>query len=411
MKTLRLIATAAIAVSAVLGLLGASSALAAQTTICKASEGSYCLTANRYPSGTALQASASKVELGFNFFGIPGTMSCIESSLKGSTSAQAGEPLPVSLTTWSFGNCTTSWNSENRSCTASAQYLPYAGSLAWTEGAKGSLTVANGGSGRPALNIACENLISCTYYLEPKVTFDGSSTASLAIAEQTLTIKNGAFGCATSLTVKPATYSVSSPAPAYVAKAEDPPPSGTLCKANEIPCAGWNSYPSGTELKGEASNVVIQTALFSGQYKVTCKSSSLTLKSQALRQNPLPMELIGFAFQDCFSSFGEETCEVISRVTDSSGVLTHSESEGGAGWLSSVGYTVSFACGHQPIACTYGSNSKLSQHLWGGNPASIFEVESLTALSGLCTPGTTGTLTASSRYSLSPKPLYDSGAS
>jgi DNA-binding beta-propeller fold protein YncE len=171
------------------------------TILCKSSsESSSCALANSYPAETPLEASASEVA----FESSVGNFSCGESSLVAKSKEQIGDPLGLSLTAWSFGKCALG----GTSCTLSMTNLPRSATLAWSEGSNGALL--HGAS----LLVKCGFYVNCTYGL-PGATLKGGSPASVAIAEGKLF---GSGFCPETTTLKPATYTVNSPKPLYVAR-------------------------------------------------------------------------------------------------------------------------------------------------------------------------------------------------
>jgi hypothetical protein len=179
-----------------------------RTTLCKSSSGSpYCAIADRYPSETSIEASSTSVA----FTSGLANFSCTESAIGAKSKEAAGEPLSMTLSTWSFAKCTTSGGG---SCTVTTESLPGSASLAWSKESEGALSVPSGGEGQPLLKAKCGELLDCAYVL-PGASLKGGSPAQLAIAEGSLTKKTGFF-CPKTTTIKAATYTVNSPKPLYV---------------------------------------------------------------------------------------------------------------------------------------------------------------------------------------------------
>jgi len=305
-KIARLVALSAAVVLVAMASLGAGSALAAKTTLCKTSTISpYCEEGSSYPANTTIEAtSASKFKITTSF-GV--TALCLAPSLKIKTGAESGEPLSASVTTWTVGKC-------DESCKAEFKNLPYAGSLSRTTGSNGTLTSANGGGGEPRLFLQCGELLSCEY-AAPNVNVVGGSSPQLTIPETVLT-KKGGSNCPTTATFKPFTYTVSSPTPLYVA--EPILPHTRLCKAYESPCSLANSYPAGTMLEAESANVKISIVNFS-DWEITCKNASLKAKTLALGAEPMPLEVTESTLTGCTANFAG-SCEEAKVITPNPGL-------------------------------------------------------------------------------------------
>jgi hypothetical protein len=137
-KIIGLVSTVALTLTA---LVGVGSASAAETALCKSSTSvPYCNSGDLYPGNTALNATSTEVTIPTNLVNVK----CKSSNLEGETKAQTGDPLAISVASWSLASCTTYGGSK---CSATAQGGPYDGSLAWTSGDDGDLTVRGAGLG------------------------------------------------------------------------------------------------------------------------------------------------------------------------------------------------------------------------------------------------------------------------
>jgi hypothetical protein len=128
MKHLKILVVAAVAVAAMTALLGAASASAAETTLCKAKE-EVCSTANMYVAPTAIKAalkSGTKAKLAAGFF----TFECSGSEVEGTSTSTINPAGAISKLT--FTGC----NNEETKVLKN-------GSLAvnWTSGNNGNLSV------------------------------------------------------------------------------------------------------------------------------------------------------------------------------------------------------------------------------------------------------------------------------
>ena len=283
MKTLRMIGLALFAALALSASVGAGSALASDTTLCKTNTNSpICLSKNQYPASTSLFAKSpegKKFTIVTDFV----NMECT-STMEGKTGAQTGNPLSVSISKWSFINCGTCLS-------PSLTELP-SGSLRWGEGADGTLEL-KAGSSQPQLKVKCAPLIDCTFSL-PNPTFKGGSPAQLVFPESSLSMSGE--NCPKSAHVK-ASLTVSSPEPAYVATTIPEEAHTRLCKKAESPCSEANTYPYGTMLESEASKIEILTTAFN----ISCSTTKLSGKTTALGAEPLPFGSIGFSSEKCGS--------------------------------------------------------------------------------------------------------------
>jgi hypothetical protein len=90
------------------------------------------------------------------------------------------------------------------------------GSLAWIGDPYGKIEYGSQGEA-PVIHVVCGAFINCRYYL-PSLELKGGSPAVLGTAETTLTKKSGSL-CPSTTTLKPATYTVTTPKPLYPARA------------------------------------------------------------------------------------------------------------------------------------------------------------------------------------------------
>ena len=294
MKIAKIVGLVAVAALALMASLGANTAFAAETTLCKtATDSPYCQAADRYPSGTTFKASptSGKTRILTNLVNV----SCSESTLEGKTSGKAGDPLPISISAWSLGNCQIY---KGASCAVTAVNLPYSGTFTWSSGSKGTLAIGNSGKGAPGWNVECSGppAINCTFTFEPSASFEGGNLAQLTVAESTMS-ESGSL-CPGGGTFQAPTYTVSSPEPAYLANALTAEAHTRLCKAAESPCAIGNTYPSGTTIEAEASKLEIKTT----SYNINCGKSTVSAKTQAIGAEPLPLGNVVFTLNECKST-------------------------------------------------------------------------------------------------------------
>jgi hypothetical protein len=274
LKIARILGLAAIAALALLALAGAGSALAAETTLCKSStESPYCTSEESYPASTTVQASTSSPLI------LENTALKVEcdSTLEGATSSAAGNPLSVSVSSWTF-SCA------KGACPSKIESLP-TGSITGSSGADGQLALRVGGKS-PEWTINCPGFYNCTYGF-PDMTVKGGSPGQVAVAESKLTLikKNGVLPCP-AMTLKPGSFNINSPKPVYVAtKAEL---STRLCQKQEAPCSAANTYPEGTKFEASASNFKIATL---GTNHIECENAKVAPTSLATGSEPIPLEM------------------------------------------------------------------------------------------------------------------------
>lgn len=207
MRYLKTLGLAAVAVAAVMAFVGASSAVAAPTVLCKVAQ-LPCAEANRYPSGTAITGEAegkAKLE-GINASGETElTVEC-NSKTTVKTSAASGEPLPGSVTALSFTSC-------NNTCSVTVNGLPYTASIAWTSGSNGTLTVKNASA-----TLTCAfGFVKCKVGTkEAKLTVDGGNPAKVLAAKVPMELEAQEAGKCPAKALWTATYKATSPTAVFV---------------------------------------------------------------------------------------------------------------------------------------------------------------------------------------------------
>jgi hypothetical protein len=175
------------------------------TALCKTSPTeSRCGAENRYPAKTAIEAELSKQLL------IASGSVNVEcaSHLKATSSSESGTPLGLTVEDLSFSSC----SGGGGSCTVASEEKG-AGTLAWTAGSNGEI-----GYEGLRIHVNCTGFINCRYYF-PSLTLEGGSPAHLSAKETSLVKQSGSLCPAGTTTLKPATYTVTSPKPLYVALA------------------------------------------------------------------------------------------------------------------------------------------------------------------------------------------------
>lgn len=217
----KIIGLVAIAVLAMTAVVGVSSASAAGTALCKTKTiAPECAEADRYINGTGISGTSSQVSF------LPYEYSEENEAFK----FQCSSSLSVKLGTWgqpqmaklqglAFSNCKSTYN--GAACSASAKNLPYSSPINWTAGSNGTITMENGGTGTPALTVACSGWGPCIYSAT-NVGLDllGGQPASIVASKELMTLNaaESAVDCGLvghNLKIS-GTYTLS-PSPIYVA--------------------------------------------------------------------------------------------------------------------------------------------------------------------------------------------------
>lgn len=353
MRTAKLIGLAAVAALALMAWAGAGSASAAQTTLCKTSTISpYCEGSNRYPAGTAIEASTSSFIVETKTPNLK--ITCSSSTLSGKTNAESGEPLGVNVSAWSMSGC------KPVGCTASVTALPYNGSLAWSSGQNGTLTMGSGGKGEPRLFLDCglSEVISCEYKIPTAIVVGGSS-GQVTLPETKLTVAGGPI-CAKEATLKPVTYTVSSPKPVYVAKPPLEEAHTRLCKAAESPCSGANTYPFGTTIEAESTNLVIKTN--SPLSTFSCAKATVSVKTLAVGAAKLPLGPPEFTLTECSAPLLGGSCSSVTSTPSEGGFIG---SEGIYSGYMNLPATWKFTCGASKKECAYSLREGVISQFYG----------------------------------------------
>ena len=357
MKFARLISLTAVMATAMVAVLGASSAYAAETTLCGNGVVSpYCPSGQAHPKGTILKSSSA------NFFlenSLTTFVECETSALSAEITAESGEPLPVSIPEWTFNGCHTK---SGVPCTVE-NYTgsPIAASVSRTNGWEGSLDLS-GGAGGGEFHATCKKILNCTWAL-PDLEIEGGASADLNANSVTLTKTGGAF-CPEKATLT-ASYGVSSPSHVFVATPGSPPAKTTgVCIELEYWCEPQNLYPSGTTLKGTASNVVFDNNSGYGFGDLTCEEGVITAKTTAAYGEPLGVENTQFDMINC--TFGNGSACTVKAVSNYSGAIERNNADG----LWKGGAVLSMTCGKY-LVCTLTAPSGSTITIEHGEPGAF----------------------------------------
>ena len=375
-------------------------AAATSTALCKAAQ-AWCAEGNQYAAKTPLQASSGKATIAVKFGEGTIKANCTGSTLSGETNAQSGAPLSIALSGWSLSGCAVGQSA----CTATAQSLPYTGSLAWTKGSEGALTISAGGA-QPRVHLLCKTTegatqVDCTYSFEPTLDFAGGVSAQLVASSEPMT-KAGPV-CPGSSPTFTATYSVSSPQPAYVAK----PAATTVCKAAQAWCVEASQSPAETPLEAAATSASIAVKYAGGTIKASCTGSTLKGKTTAKSGAPLPVEISAWTLSGC--AVAQSTCTSTAQGLPYAGSLAWTKANdgalalGGAATQPAVHLLCKTTEGVTQLDCTYSFKPQLD--VVGGTTAQIVANKEPMSKAGPLCIGSEPTFTAT--YSVSaPQPLY-----
>jgi hypothetical protein len=209
MKYLKILGLTVVAATALMAVMGVSSAAANQSTvICKKNE-TPCALANQYPAGTHFEASL-----------VPGThatlkgnvtVTCKKSTVTGFTRSGTANPLHGEITVLTFTEC--------EGCTkVTSLNLPYTATVTKTGPGVGTFTAEpRAGGGNPGAKLEnCPFGVSCTAST-PSITLDISNTAggTPRVKAVNETLNMAGFGCGTTATWN-AEYEITKPHPSFI---------------------------------------------------------------------------------------------------------------------------------------------------------------------------------------------------
>lgn len=157
MKYIKVLGLAAIAATALMAFVGASSASA--TVLCKSAT-SPCPAGEMYEPGTVIEGTSTNAELTSNLANVD----CKDSHTTAVTTTTGGaaETVQGTITSLTFNECSTT-QTPPLPCEVTVNNLPYHAEVHWTTGVNGQLTVESDGSGSPGASVVCAGVISCTF--------------------------------------------------------------------------------------------------------------------------------------------------------------------------------------------------------------------------------------------------------
>lgn len=253
-KLLFVALAAALAIPALIGAVPANALELCDETaeVCEAED--------LYSGGTELSAASSKAVIETSL----GNIVCTAATLGEETGADAGAPLPGTITKMIFGSCSL----KETGCTVTASASFYHAVDEWTEGDAANLAIFEDGEGDPAISLKCGILINCTGSTEElDLAIEGGSPATIEASSEPLEVTGSLCPKTASLS---AVYEVESPTPLHLDQVVT-----KLCKV--MPqggtCPNGEEYVTGT-IKGDL--VTSTNAEFvGGGITITCNEAPI----------------------------------------------------------------------------------------------------------------------------------------
>jgi hypothetical protein len=252
------------------------------TTLCKEAV-SKCEAAQRYPSGTTIEASlksGTQFKLNAGFV----TMECAGSTLSGKTTAEYGAPLSLEVSTLSLSTC--------KGCTSPEfQNLPYSASAEQSTANNATVSVKSSGKGTPTAKLSgCPFGTVCKYGASALGTLEGGNPATLVAKEAPLELQEGSGGLCAKVGKLTATYEITAPKPLYASRM---PETTLLCKEFANPCPAASVLPKGTSFEGTSGEIGFTFSPLWGT--LFCTESTMSAVTNAETGNPLPAEITSMA--------------------------------------------------------------------------------------------------------------------
>ncbi|MGN6815343.1 MAG: hypothetical protein ACTHK3_04580 [Solirubrobacterales bacterium] len=371
---------------------------AVSTTLCnRSADTPYCGPEYRFPAGTAFETSAANATIATGL----GNVNCSESTLKGTIGAQSGEPLPVSIITWSLGGCSL----KSTSCSVTpAATSPWPGEVAWTREEQGTLKVNKSGTGAPGWTVKCNPFISCTFAIEPTLDIKYEPEGGLNAIYASEESMSGKGVCPQSRSFS-AIYKVT-PTSVWLhpERAQTPPstPALGLCRTTDFYCEASDLYGAGSTVNFESTNLSLH---FAGTNPENGKAwGNLNCKNASVKAEPAESYgLGGSALAIAAANWSTEGCELPSQgradctlgiyqpeVSINAVELWQSQagfwSSGNTQWLMRCGKNVGGEVERTEIMCPFEHSGGLGEQgipLEGGAPGKFtFEGTSFLSLGG-----------------------------
>ena len=254
-----------------------SSASSSATVLCKL-ETTACVEAEAYPAKSTFSAGLAAGTTA-NVVSSLGTLKCKTALLKGATTAKEAEPLGGEATAVEFGECALG----ETKCTVTAANLPYSASFASSKEKEmpghGTLTLGNGGKGKPSFTSTC-GAVKCTYAAAPVLEVGGEP--SWASVEASKLTEGTGFLCPKEASFT-ATYEFTTES-GHLYTANALAVATKLCEMEPVLEGGLLKCPNGQEYSGtvEASLGPGVEAVFVGPGGNSIKCNEMSLEGKFL---------------------------------------------------------------------------------------------------------------------------------
>ncbi len=246
------------------------------------------------------------------------TIECKTATLSGTSSKKEGEPLSGKVASFELASCTAG----KSSCTTKTLHLPFSASFAYSKAAEseghGTMTLGNGGGGKPAVEFTCGGQ-KCTYSAEPALAVGGEP--ALATAEEAPLVREGKSELCAEKGGLTATYEFTEPSSGELAIAQEVAGTLKLCKQQPTTIEGKLKCPAGQGYSGETVSALLPpgAGLLIGQASedIECPELSLTGKFQENGLHATPnggiRSFMYVSTSDCTSTlFGNPKVQVVA---------------------------------------------------------------------------------------------------
>jgi hypothetical protein len=334
-KRVQRITLALAAVFALVAITGASSAAAFETTVCNTSATApYCESGTGYPASTAVEVKAPTATI----TGGIGTLTCGETTIKGTLASQQASPLPLTVTSMSLPACAV--NKSAYKCNATT--TEGKANLTWTEGSNGTLSSESAGFREDCPVFG----VNCTYSPVAGLPVHGGNPGTITATKVALAPTSNPKLCTKGSVEITANFEITTPKPFYVSKVGVP--NGTqLCSVEGFSiCPEKYAYKAGSMISAESTDFKIATSIST----ITCKKSTMTATTQEhLGGEPLPLGSLKHTLQECFFP-GVGACT--ATANESTGSIEFIQGFGGAYRLKTLW---DFSCGAGAVHCEWNS--------------------------------------------------------
>lgn len=309
-----------------------------------------------------------------------GKVSCEQATLAGKTTASDESPLPLEVSTMSFGVCKLG----SEKCTLTAINASYAGSLFAGKAGSGTLYVDEATETEkeekaPGQKVSCGKALNCTYDTsEFALQLTAGKPSTLTATEAPLAGEGEACKEARLSVV----YKMTEPHEGQVGAAQGSHTTA-LCQLNEPTCASPRAKGFAlTAVKTQATTVTLQPV---GRV-ITCVTSEIKAATEDDRANPLPVEVKSIEFIDCTTP-PSHTCNVKAVETPYLETAMISGGGGSGKWIVHLRLTLDCAGAGVPT-CEY--EKPVSVVFTGGNPGKLALAAFANAKAPLAIPAACG---------------------